>query len=247
MTYVALALLLILGDDFSRVNKRAILEAITILQQPSGNVGACYGSSESDMRYIYCACCICYMLNDWSTLDQELIVKYILESQSYDYGIGQGPKEESHGGSTFCALASLSLIGRMDSLPHKDKLLKWLINRQGMGFNGRPNKLSDTCYSFWIGASIGLLGHFDLITEKLTRSFTLSCQLPIGGFAKLPEHGTPPDVLHTYFSLCGLSFIGEKGIEKVHPGLGFSQRAHDRLHHIHRNFVPMKITKYEDL
>jgi len=242
MTYVALALLLILGDDFSRVHRQTVIDALKLLQLESGNVSACYGGCESDMRYIYCACCVCYMLNDWSGLDKDKIVGYIIRSQSYDYGIAQGPFEESHGGSTFCAIASLALMGRLDAIPDKNKLLKWLVNRQELGFNGRPNKLTDTCYSFWVGASIGLLGHFDLITEKLTRSFTLSCQRPIGGFAKWPDAGQPPDVLHTYFALCGLSFIGEKGIEQVHPGLGFSQRAHDRLFQIHPNFIPMKIS-----
>ena len=30
----------------------------------------------------------------------------------------------------------------------------WLIQRQEHGFNGRPNKLEDTCYGFWVGASL---------------------------------------------------------------------------------------------
>jgi len=36
MTYVALLLLLILGDDLSRVNKRGIIEGMKRLQQPDG-------------------------------------------------------------------------------------------------------------------------------------------------------------------------------------------------------------------
>lgn len=39
--------------------------------------------------------------------------------QSYDYGIGQGPGQESHGGSTYCAVAALHLMGRLDDLPNK--------------------------------------------------------------------------------------------------------------------------------
>jgi hypothetical protein len=41
------------------------------------------------MRYVYCACCISYMLNDWSGLDKEKICKFILDCQSYDYAIAQ--------------------------------------------------------------------------------------------------------------------------------------------------------------
>ena len=62
----------------------------------------------------------------------------------------------------------------------------------------------------------------------------MTCQKKMGGFAKWPDQY--PDVLHSYFSLCGLSFIGEPGIAPVHAGLGVSQRAHDRLKDIHADF-----------
>ena len=37
--------------------------------------------SENDMRFVYCAACICYMLNDWSGIDQEKAVEFIQKSQ----------------------------------------------------------------------------------------------------------------------------------------------------------------------
>lgn len=33
--------------------------------------------------------------------------------QSYEYGIGQGPGQEAHGGSTYCAVASLALLDKV--------------------------------------------------------------------------------------------------------------------------------------
>ncbi len=60
-----------------------------------------------------------------------------------------------------------------------------------------------------VGASLKLLGAYDLIDAKHSRSFTLSCQQKIGGFAKWPDQR--PDVLHTYMSWCGLAFSGEPG------------------------------------
>ena len=36
----------------------------------------------------------------------------------------------------------------------KDRLIQWCLNRQTTGFNGRVNKPWDTCYSFWIGATL---------------------------------------------------------------------------------------------
>ena len=61
------------------------------------------------------------------------------------------------GGSTFCAVASLVLMGRLNSAltPHQvERLKRWCVCRQQTGFQGRPNKPVDTCYSFWVGATL---------------------------------------------------------------------------------------------
>ena len=61
------------------------------------------------------------------------------------------------GGSTFCALASLVLMNQLDSSLVADELeqiKRWCLFRQKSGFQGRPNKPVDTCYSFWVGASL---------------------------------------------------------------------------------------------
>lgn len=104
-----------------------------------------------------------------------------------------------------------------------------------------------------------MLNAYDLVITKNTRSFTLSCQKNVGGFGKWPDtypdvpfpilHPAPTlplfplfsfpappqssQVLHSYFSLCGLSFIGEPGLLEVNPVLGFSQRSVERLKAIH--------------
>ena len=35
--------------------------------------------------------------------------------QSYDYGIAQAPELESHGGTTFCAVATVALMNQLDT------------------------------------------------------------------------------------------------------------------------------------
>ena len=86
-------------------------------------------------------------------MDKARALEYITQSKNYDGGYGQGPWQESHGGSTFCAIASLKLMDLLDEKEHQDTVL-WLLRRQQMGFQGRVNKPEDTCYSFWIGASL---------------------------------------------------------------------------------------------
>ena len=36
--------------------------------------------SENDMRFVFCASCICYMLDDWSGMDVEKATHYIKQS-----------------------------------------------------------------------------------------------------------------------------------------------------------------------
>ena len=36
--------------------------------------------SESDMRFVFCASCICYMLNDWTGMDRQKATEYIKQS-----------------------------------------------------------------------------------------------------------------------------------------------------------------------
>ena len=61
------------------------------------------------------------------------------------------------GGTTFCAIASLVLMGRLETAFTEKQLegiKRWCVFRQQTGFNGRPNKKTDTCYSFWVGSTI---------------------------------------------------------------------------------------------
>lgn len=141
---------------------------------------------------------------------------------------------ESHGGTTFCAIAALELSGQLDILTPKvkEKIVRWLIFRQQDGFQGRPNKPVDTCYSFWIGATLKILNAFELTNYKDNRDYVLSTQdKAVGGFSKWP--GSHTDPFHTYFGICGLSFLQEPGLLEVVPSLNISQRAFQRLKQLH--------------
>eukprot|EP01097_Dermamoeba_algensis_P007314 TRINITY_DN4611_c0_g1_i1.p1 TRINITY_DN4611_c0_g1~~TRINITY_DN4611_c0_g1_i1.p1 ORF type:complete len:352 (+),score=66.63 TRINITY_DN4611_c0_g1_i1:94-1149(+) len=229
MTYTALATLRILGDDYSRVNKKAISRALALLQKSNGSFTPVAADTESDIRFIYCAATISYMIGE---LDEhgsrcawniEKAAEYILASQSYDAALGQGPGNEGHGGSTFCGLAALSLTNQLHKLKRKDQLVRWIVERQHSGFQGRVNKDPDSCYSFWLGGSLDILGFTGLLDTELLKAFVVSCQHKIGGFSKYPDHH--PDPLHTYLSLCGLSLIGDENVLPLDSRLNISKRA----------------------
>uniref|UniRef100_A0A8C5SHY2 Protein geranylgeranyltransferase type I subunit beta n=1 Tax=Laticauda laticaudata TaxID=8630 RepID=A0A8C5SHY2_LATLA len=113
------------------------------------------------------------------------------------------------------------------------RIKRWCIMRQQNGYQGRPNKPVDTCYSFWVGATLKLLKIFQYTNYEKNRNYILSTQdRLVGGFAKWPD--SHPDALHAYFGICGLSLMGEPGIRKVHPALNVSTRTSERLQHLHQ-------------
>lgn len=164
-TYTALCSLLLLGDDLAQVDRVSLLKALRCFQSEDGSFfGTGDGHSENDMRFVFCASAICYILDDFAQIDVESMCAFIRRSVNYDGGIGQGPGLESHGGSTYCAVAALALVGRLwDGTvlggAQLERLKGWLLLKQGQGFHGRTNKPDDSCYAFWIGATLTVSGN----------------------------------------------------------------------------------------
>jgi len=79
------------------------------------------------MRFVYCACSISAMLDDWSAVDCDSVVDYIIQMQGYEGGIAMDVGQESHSAITYCAIASLSLMDHLDKLPMRDRLIEWMI------------------------------------------------------------------------------------------------------------------------
>ncbi|KAJ7541881.1 hypothetical protein O6H91_10G080900 [Diphasiastrum complanatum] len=234
MTYSALATLKVLGDDLSRVYREGIISSMRMLQQPNGSFSPLSLGAETDLRFVYCAAAICSLLQDWSGMDSSMAIDYIRQSQSYDQGFGLSPGLESHGGATYCAIAALKLMGQIveDSTtceitsPVVDvqALIHWCSQKQAHsgGFRGRANKDADSCYAFWIGGSLQILGAFKFCDKMALRSFLLTCQSKYGGFSKLPDEW--PDILHAYYGVCGFSLLKEPGLDPLCCELGIPVR-----------------------
>uniref|UniRef100_A0A7C8Z0Q3 Protein geranylgeranyltransferase type I n=1 Tax=Opuntia streptacantha TaxID=393608 RepID=A0A7C8Z0Q3_OPUST len=185
-TYCALAILKIIGHDLSLIDSGSIVRSMRNLQQHDGSYMPIHIGAEADLRFVYCAAAISYMLDDWSGVDKEKAKEYILNCQSYDGGFGLCPGLESHGGATYCALASLRLMGFIEddllskgtSVINIPMLLEWIVQRQtvGGGFQGRLNKPADTCYGFWVGGVLKILGGTKFIDKESLRDSLLTCQ-----------------------------------------------------------------------
>lgn len=153
--------------------------------------------------------------------------------QSYEGGIGQGPGLESHSGSTFCAVAALSLSNNLDRLTKAqlEALRRWLLFRYDKGFSGRPNKPVDTCYSFWVGGSLKILDSLDYITDNCKCEYVLMTQDRAGGFSKYVNCVSDP--MHTYLGIAGLSLLNYEGVNEMFTELNITKKAFDNLKQIH--------------
>ena len=219
-TYSALCALKILGDDLSKVNKSEIMQSIKFQICEDGCALSHPNGIEKDMRFVYCACAICYILNSWEDINKELLTSYILSCQTYEGNFSLTPGHEGHGGATYCAVSSLYLLDTLKELSRKDELIQWLVLRQGNGFQGRPGKAEDTCYGYWIGLSLQILEAEEFINKEDNIDFYSECESSIGGFSKFPSGN--PDPTHSYLGLWALTLLGVKGLKRLFAPLGIS-------------------------
>ncbi len=208
MAYTSLATLITLGDDLSRLDRITLLKSIKYLQLSNGSFRATNLGTECDMRFVYCACAISYMLGDWNYIDINSMLTFIKSCQTYEGGFSLIPNMEAQGGATYCAIASLTLCNKLhDTLDTKSiKSLESWCERRALdtgGYNGRTNKVADSCYSFWIGGTMQMLDSFNTDPEPILSFLLNKCQFLSGGFGKTP--GDYPDVLHSFYSLSWLA------------------------------------------
>ncbi|RXH94443.1 hypothetical protein DVH24_024127 [Malus domestica] len=237
-TYCAVAILKIIGYDLSSIDSESILTSMRNLQQPDGSFMPIHTGAETDLRFIYCA-------GKTVKAFMELLFKpfnsiYLtIGHLSYDGKLewhGQGESQGVHnklpGGATYCGVTSLRLMGFIEedilskdaksSIINVPLLLDWCLQRQAAdgGFQGRPNKPSDTCYAFWIGSVLKVLGGHKFIDKKALHGFLLTCQSEYGGFSKFP--GDFPDLYHSYYGFTAFSLLEEPGLKPLCVELGMS-------------------------
>lgn len=234
-TYSALAILKIVGYDFSQIASDSIVRSMRNLQLPDGSFMPIHIGAEADLRFVYCAAAISYLLDDWTGVDKEKAKEYIFKCQSFDGGFGLCPGLESHGGATYCAIASLRLMGYIEddflskgvstSIINTPMLLDWMMQRQAAdgGFQGRTNKPSDTCYAFWVGGVLKMLGGSKFVNREALRDSLLTCQSLYGGFSKFP--GELPEVYHSYYGFSAYSLLEEPTLNSLCVELGITMRA----------------------
>lgn len=204
-------------EELSPKQKESVIEFVKSMQLPDGSFqGDKFG--EVDTRFVYNAIQVLSILDALTPEIVDPAVNWILRCQNFDGCFGMIPGAESHAAQAFTCIGVLAITNKLDALPNKELLEWWLSDRQiqGGGLNGRPEKLPDVCYSWWVLSSLAMLGKLHYIDGKALEKFILSCQDPLkGGISD--RAGKEADIYHTFFGITGLSLLGYEGLDRVDP------------------------------
>jgi geranylgeranyl transferase type-2 subunit beta len=232
-TLSAVQILAIL-DALHEIDTNTVVSYVAALQQPDGSfAGDEWG--EVDTRFVYCAILCLSLLGQLHSgaINVEKAVEYLVSSKNFDGAFGCTPGAESHAGQTFCCVAGLAIAGGLQHVD-ADLLGWWLCERQveNGGLNGRPEKLADVCYSWWVLSALSILHKVDWIDGEKLQAFILACQdTETGGIADRP--GNMVDIFHTFFGIGGMSLLGYKGVGEgdnvIDPAYALTRRTCKRL------------------
>ncbi|KAL2828685.1 terpenoid cyclases/protein prenyltransferase alpha-alpha toroid [Aspergillus cavernicola] len=166
-TFFALVILLILGDDLSRVKRTECLRWLPKMQRSDGSFGEVLGLGDQvegggDLRFCCFAAGTRYLLRGKSAagldgvqdIDVEKLVAFIESCQAYDGGMAEGPYCEAHSGHTYCAIGALIFLDRLSNGSKRvslvspgsqryESLIRWLVSRQTAELGEEDDEDSD--------------------------------------------------------------------------------------------------------
>uniref|UniRef100_A0A0E0QL45 Geranylgeranyl transferase type-2 subunit beta n=2 Tax=Oryza TaxID=4527 RepID=A0A0E0QL45_ORYRU len=165
---------------------------------------------EVDTRFSYIAICTLSLLHRLEKINVQKAVDYIVSCKNLDGGFGAMP-------GVFCCVGALAITGSLHHID-RDLLGWWLCERQCKegGLNGRPEKLADVCYSWWVLSSLIMIDRVHWIDKDKLAKFILNCQdKENGGISDRPDNAV--DIYHTYFGVAGLSLMEYPGVKPMDP------------------------------
>merc|ERR1719186_301710 len=208
----------VMYDCVDSIDTEAVVKYVVERQQEDGSfTGDEWG--EVDNRFCFCAVATLALLGRLEAVDTEKTAQFVHSCLNFDGGFGSRPGAESHAGLIYTCVGTLAITRNLH-LVDQDRLGWWLAERQlpSGGLNGRPEKLPDVCYSWWVLSSLEMLDRTSWIDKDDLVTFILSSQDDeLGGIADRP--GDWIDPFHTLFGLAGLSLLNFDGeaLKKINP------------------------------
>ena len=237
-TYAAILSICTLCDEesFTIIDRAGIYRFFMSIKNQENGAFFVHNGGEIDTRGIFTVLSVASILNILTPELTKGCTEFVANCQSFEGGIAGVPGGEAHGGYSFCGFASLCLLNKVDAID-LDTFVEWVVARQMRlegGFQGRTNKLVDSCYSFWQGSIPALLeryagislpnslapptfGSRDSLDDgsllfaqvRLQQYLLYCCQFWDGGMRDKP--GKARDQYHTCYALSGLSVSQQGG------------------------------------
>ncbi|XP_060248450.1 geranylgeranyl transferase type-2 subunit beta isoform X4 [Meriones unguiculatus] len=216
----------------------------TLLLEKHADYIASYGSKKDDYEYcmseylrmsgIYWGLTVMDLMGQLHRMDREEILVFIKSCQHECGGVSASIGHDPHLLYTLSAVQILTLYDSIHVID-VDKVVAYVqsLQKEDGSFAGDiwgeidtrfsfcavatlALLLPDVCYSWWVLASLKIIGRLHWIDREKLRSFILACQdEETGGFADRP--GDMVDPFHTLFGIAGLSLLGEEQIKPVSP------------------------------
>mgnify|MGYP002716460175 CR=1 FL=1 len=198
------------NPEESVIDVNKTVEFVMSLQNEDGSFNGDHWG-EVDVRFTFCSIASLALLKRLDAINLDQAIDFVMKCYNQiDGAFGCRPNSESHSGLTYCCLGSLSIAGQLHRID-ADRLGWWLAERQlpSGGLNGRPEKLPDLCYSWWVLSSLAIIGRLHWINKQKLLCFIMACQdNETGGFSDRP--GNMVDPFHTLFGITGLSLLSHE-------------------------------------
>ena len=234
MCYCAAGIAFILGNEYECVDNERLRRFVVNAQAYEGGLGQSWGL-EGHSGLNFCALACLELVRRLEGLDRhdpagkfevkgldgEECVRYVLMRQTTwvdDEDDEDEDEDEEHHEKQEQEMEQRAKNGNAandDSLPMA-------------GFNGRTNKMADTCYCYWNMGALDILGvAYYANRESVRRYLYEKTQHRIGGFSKAP--GEHPDLMHSYLGLAALAIMQEKGVKQLDAVLCASSDVRRRI------------------
>ena len=162
---------------------------------------------DCDGRNLFCILTVSSLFGILTYEIEDVCFSKLRHLGSHSEGFSIKTFGSAHGALTYCWIGNFLFI---DSRKKKIKLFlgikNWINSRQNFfmfGFSGRLGKIPDSCYNFWIGASLIFL---NIKLNNLLENSSVFCNDKIFNLFS-DRCGKTSDPYHMCYSICGLAIL----------------------------------------
>lgn len=189
---------------------RRALEFIKQCQLEDGGFAAAKGH-DSHLLHTLSAVQMLVILNKVNPeyIDIEKCVSYVASLQQPDGSFFGDKWGEVDTRFSFCALATLKLLGRLDAI-NLENAVSFVMSSNNQidgGFGSKPGSESHSAYVYCCVGSLAIANRLDLIDENQLGWWLSQRQLPSGGLNGRPEK--LPDLCYSWWCLSSLKMINK--------------------------------------